>query len=326
MSDKPLISVIVPIYKVEKYLHRCIDSIRNQEYKNLEILLVDDGSPDNCGLICDKYAKKDKRIKVIHKKNGGLSDARNSALDVMNGEYVTFVDSDDYVTDMYIYNLYNALRDSDVRMAVSGFENVFEEHRNLQGETYKEILVYSAEECLMKMFYQEGMETTAWGKLYHRSLFEDIRYPLSKLYEDISVTYKLICKCEKIAFIENRDYFYFQRKDSIQYQEFTIQKLDAIYHMQEVYSFIEDKYPKLKDAVVCRYFSILSNILFQIKVGEYEKEKEYLWSEMKKIRYRVLFNEYARKKARLGAAFSYLGCDIMRSAYELTQWRAQWRK
>ena len=107
---QPLISVIVPCYNVEEYLPKCIESILNQTYRNLEILLVDDGSPDNCGRICDEYAAKDSRIRIIHKKNGGLSDARNAALDVMTGEYVTFIDSDDYVSDDYVEYLYKIIK------------------------------------------------------------------------------------------------------------------------------------------------------------------------------------------------------------------------
>ena len=113
---QPLISVIVPCYNVEEYLPKCIESILNQTYRNLEILLVDDGSPDNCGRICDEYAAKDSRIRIIHKKNGGLSDARNAALDVMTGEYVTFIDSDDYVSDDYVEYLYKIIKESGVKI------------------------------------------------------------------------------------------------------------------------------------------------------------------------------------------------------------------
>ena len=127
-KKEPLITVIVPVYNVEKYINRCIESIINQTYKNLEILFVDDGTPDNSAKICQDYADKDSRITVLHKKNGGLSDARNFALDVMKGEFVTFIDSDDYVSIYYIENLYNSLSKDNADMSISWFENVFEDN------------------------------------------------------------------------------------------------------------------------------------------------------------------------------------------------------
>lgn len=323
MDNKPLISVIVPIYKVEDYINRCINSILSQEYKNLEIILVDDGSPDKCGIICDSYAQLDSRIKVIHKENGGLSDARNAALDIMRGEYVTFIDSDDWVSKYYISNLYKALSSTHATISISGFENVFLD-KEIQLDCTSKINVkeYSKRECLEKMFYQNEIEINACGKLYYKDLFKEIRYPVGKLYEDIAVTYKLIDKSEKIAIINNIDYYYFQRTGSIQYEKFNRRKLDAIMHMQEMINFVKTNYPELKVAVNCRYFSTISNILFQIKDKNYNKEKEYLWSELKKVRKNVLFNKRGRKKARIGALISYFGYNVMKLTYMKTQWRA----
>ena len=182
MND--LISVIVPVYDVERYLARCIDSILAQTYQNLEIFLVDDGSPDRCGEICDAYAEKDNRIQVIHKKNGGLSDARNAALDICTGEYISFVDSDDYVSDDFIETMHHAIKDYQAKLAVCGIMK-FDE----SGKISVDYAPSDTEKCVSgeEMVEMTIWRPAAWNKLYHRSLFEGIRYPFGKLYEDLFV-------------------------------------------------------------------------------------------------------------------------------------------
>lgn len=206
---QPLISVIVPCYNVEEYLPKCIESILNQTYRNLEILLVDDGSPDNCGRICDEYAAKDSRIRIIHKKNGGLSDARNAALDVMTGEYVTFIDSDDYVSDDYVEYLYKIIKESGVKLSVSSYQTfVDDSSAEICTNNPLFVKIVHTNDALTGMFYQQIFDTSAWAKMYHRSLFSDgIRYPKGWLYEDLPTTYRLMMKCDYIAFGNYRSYF-----------------------------------------------------------------------------------------------------------------------
>lgn len=318
MSEKPLISVIVPVYKVEDYLKRCVDSVRDQKYENLEIILVDDGSPDDCGFICDEYSKQDSRIKVIHKKNGGLSDARNVALDVMQGEYVTFIDSDDFVSKYYVENLYIAIKEMNGDISASWFVNYYEGDQIPETSLVKksEIKKLTRIEAYKKMLYQDGFEISAWGKLYKSSLFQGIRYPFGKLYEDIPTTYRLMEQTNKIAVISQRDYYYFQRKESIAQSDFSVKKMDGVNHMNNLRQFMTDNYPELTKAAECRYFSNVCNILFLIK-DKHENEKEWkkLWSEIKKYRKSVMLNSEGRKKARIGATISYLGYDVMRMIY-----------
>ncbi len=192
--EQPLISIIVPVYKVEKYLKRCVDSILTQTYQNMEIILVDDGSPDNCGAICDRYKKTDNRVVVIHKRNGGLSDARNTAIPLAKGEYISFIDSDDWISSYYVEHLYEAVAKCDADIGISWFENVFE-GKALQSKPEKTLSNYeclTAEECLKKLLYQNGVEVCAWGKLYKTALIKDLRYPVGKLYEDIADKYKTV--------------------------------------------------------------------------------------------------------------------------------------
>ena len=219
VKKQPLISVIVPIYKVEKYLPECVESILAQSYKNLEIILVDDDSPDGCPALCDDYAKKDKRIKVIHKKNGGLSDARNAGIDAATGEYICFVDSDDYVAKDYVKKLYEALYGNDADMSVCGYKYVLENGVKEKGEAPKAGLL--TEDNYWPKVY-DGMYITfvvAWNKLYGKNIFKKIRYKKGMINEDEIILHKILSQCRKIAVIEDPLYFYRKREDSIMGKE-----------------------------------------------------------------------------------------------------------
>ena len=323
INKNPLISIVVPVYKVEKYIRRCVDSIMNQTYKEIEVWLVDDGSPDECGKICDMYAENDDRIHVIHKRNGGLSDARNAAIPKCSGKYITFVDSDDWVSTYYIENLVKAMIKDNSDLAISWFENVFEDVY-IQNEPQNTLIGYTclnSMECLEKMLYQDGIETSAWGKLYKTELIKDLMYPVGKLYEDIPVTYETVKRSKKIAVIGNVDYYYFQRADSIQNVTFNSKKMDGIEHCHNMMEAVKMDLPKLQTAAECRYFSTVCNILFQIKDKKHETMRQSLWNEVIKYRKDVMFNTEARKKARIAAAISYMGYDVLNFVYRKTQWR-----
>lgn len=317
-TKHPLISIIVPVYNVEEYLPRCVESILAQTYKNLEIILVDDGSTDHCGSICDAYKEKDSRIKVIHKPNGGLSDARNAGLDQMSGEYVTCIDSDDFVSPFFVSNLWEALETNRCDIASSWF---IEYHDGQVVPTSKavdtqEVEVLAKNEYFERLLYQDGVEVSAWGKLYKSSLYQNVRYPVGKLYEDIPTTYRLIEQANKIAVIPNIDYYYYQRENSIAQSKFSIRKMDAIYHMRIFGNFIQENYPELMDAFKCRYFSTICNILFQINDSDFQQQKKILWNEVKKYRFDVLGNKQARKKTRIAAVISYSGQYLMKRVYD----------
>lgn len=323
-KELPLISVIVPVYNVEHYLNKCIKSIINQKYTNLEILLIDDGSTDGSGAICEQYALLDDRIKVFHKANGGLSDARNYGIDRMNGEFVTFIDSDDSVSKFYVNNLYTVFQE-DIDISMSWFENIIQGNNPASApkEKAENIRIVNPKECYESLLYQKGVETSAWGKLYRKKLFQDVRYPVGKLYEDIPITMNVIHKCRKIAIISNIDYYYLHRKNAIQYTKFNPNKMQAIDYMWQACEFIRINYPELINAAWCRYFCISSNILFQIKDKTYNHERQFLWGEIKKYRYVVLKNHKASKKARLAAAISYMGYNITSRAYHISQMRGK---
>lgn len=321
----PLISVIVPIYKVEPYLKRCVDSLLAQTYQELELWLVDDGSPDGCGLLCDAYAAADPRVRVLHKQNGGLSDARNAAMAVAAGEYIAFVDGDDWVSPYYIQNLYTALTRAGAELAVSCFEEVFEGQAP-QAKPTPQLQEYESLDqtaFLQRMLYQDGVEVMTPTKLYQKKLFEKIAYPVGKLYEDIPVAYSISKKITRAAVIKNKDYYYFQRKNSIQNTEFNLHKLDGVEHCHQMLENIRRDFPELECAAECRYFSTVCNILFQIRDKAHEPQRKKLWEEVRRYRKDVALDPQARRKARLAALLSYGGYPLMRRVYDRTQWRGQ---
>ena len=235
---KELISVIVPIYNVEKYLDRCIKSIINQSYNNLEIILVDDGSPDRCGEMCDEWAKIDKRIIVVHKENGGLSDARNAGIDIAKGNYLSFIDSDDYVHKDFIKVLYELCikYNSDISMC-GAFETSKDENCNFNLQQGNECVKYSKTILERK----DNIYCVAWNKLYKKEVFKYIRYPKGKLHEDVAVINKILYYSNKIAITDLRLYFYYSNPDSIMRSSFSIKRLDILDVIYDSYLFFLEK-------------------------------------------------------------------------------------
>lgn len=213
-KEKPLISVIVPIYKVEKYLNKCVKSIINQTYKNLEIILVDDGSPDNCGKICDKLAERDDRIRIIHKKNGGLSSARNAGIEIANGEYIGFVDSDDYIKEDMYEILLNLIKKYDADVSICNLYDVIDGNECIRNKE-NGIREYSRLDILKEVLLDKNIQSYAWNKLYEKELFDEIKYPIGKKYEDIGTTFYLFEKCNKIVVTSEPEYYYLKRADSL---------------------------------------------------------------------------------------------------------------
>ncbi len=218
MKNSPLVSVIIPVYNVERYLRRCLDSVVNQTYRNLEIILIDDGSFDRCGEICDEFAAADSRIIVIHKENGGQADARNKGIDIARGEYITFVDADDYISSSYVNDLYKSVEAFSVKFAICQIDCFTE---------YKDVSQLNGPTSCCKISKRQALEhycalgesksipfLAACCKLYHRSLFETLRFPVGCIYEDSLLNYKLIDLVDNIAYVKKPLYHYFMRNDS----------------------------------------------------------------------------------------------------------------
>ena len=222
----PKISVIIPVYKVEKYIHRCVDSILGQTFRDFELILVDDGSPDNCGAICDEYATKDSRIVVIHQENGGLSAARNAGIDWAfsnsDSQWLTFIDSDDWVHPEYLERLLDVAVEHNVSVSICGFERTEGEEPEIDPETLVPVL-WNPEDFFVECNVNA---TVAWGKLYRKECFGTIRYPVGKIHEDEFVTYRILFQYERIAFLEVPLYFYYRNENGIMGSKWSRKRLD----------------------------------------------------------------------------------------------------
>lgn len=229
-----VISVIVPIYNVEKYLVRCLQSIIKQTYQNLEIILVDDGSTDTSGKLCDKFAEKDSRIIVIHKKNGGLSDARNVGIDKSSGSYLVFVDSDDWIDPDMISILYNVAQKNNSDIIECSYRNIYKDHILEETNCNAEIINGDYVTALEGMLDWRYFKPVAWNKLYKRNVIKDIRYPVGRLHEDEFTTYKYFYNAKKVSYIDVSKYNYDRtREDSITGRGFSEKNLDACWAFRE---------------------------------------------------------------------------------------------
>ena len=254
-QSEDLVSVIVPIYNVEKYLNKCVDSIVNQTYKNLEIVLVDDGSTDDSGKICDEYAGKDSRIKVVHKENGGLSDARNNGIDISNGRYLAFIDSDDWIEPNMIEKMYSNAIENNADISVCQYEIVHSREAVINNN-HGRIFVYEGTDIVLAMYKYAMFASHACNKIYGKELFNGIRYPVGKLYEDQYTTYKLLWKAKRLVCTEEKYYYYYMRNGSIVNGRFDEKKLDVLYATEEAAGFFKDRF---NDVVPYVYYAWIAN-------------------------------------------------------------------
>lgn len=285
--EKPLVSIIVPIYNVEKYLPKCLESIKNQTYDNLEILLVNDGSTDNSGKYIDDMQKKESRVKVISKTNGGLSSARNIGLDNCMGEYVCFIDSDDWVDKNFVRHLVEANEKYGSDIAICNIVYIYEDgvlRKHTPKITQKQCVTNM--ECLSDLFMGKKFRFHAVNKLYRRKLFDEnqIRYPEGRVYEDVFTTYKPIYAAKSVSYVPEDLYFYLQsRQGSILSTSFKETRFDIFNALDEIGEFVEKKVPDLKDEykvlVVDNIISLVNYLIpvyGKLSTEQKKKYKNYL--------------------------------------------------
>lgn len=316
MEEQKIISVIVPIYKVEEFLKRCIESLLIQTFTNYELILVDDGSPDNCPQICDKYAEYNNKIRVIHKENGGLSDARNAGLDIAKGEFVAFVDSDDVVDSHYLEYLYRAVIENDCDIAVCGYE-VFEEFVPAKEVSYSSGNTYSGIDMLWRIYSKNHTEyvesTVSWNKLYRKRLFDKIRFPKGKIHEDEATTYKIYCNARKVCVIPCTLYYYYQNQTGIMKRKFNTSRLDYLEALYERYFFFSEKgFQNLAayTAKLLYIFTVDYAALEENQVEDYSKFRKRLIDLYRCYRTILLKQDFtAKDKVRI--LLSYINFDFL---------------
>lgn len=305
---EPLISLIVPVYNVEQYLDRCVQSLVCQTYPNLEILLVDDGSTDGSGAACDTWAKRDHRVRVIHQVNRGLSGARNSGVTSATGEYISFVDSDDYILPNFTETLLGLLEKSDAQIAICDYRK-FDDSGPCRAKGGTGVREYDSRDALEAMLYQKALDVSACGRLLEASIARRILFPEGRLFEDLATTYLWYHSARKIIHTNQKLYMYYQRPQSIMNRSFSSQRLDLILSTNEMFTFITGHYPGLLPAAVSRRFSNDCQTLLRMPRDRnlYTKERAALLARIKADCGRMLINPHVRAKNRLAALAVLLG-------------------
>ena len=268
----PELSIIVPIYKVEKYLDECIQSILHQTFTDLELILVDDGSPDACPQMCDAIAEQDSRVRVIHQKNGGLSAARNTGIEAARGNWLGFVDSDDFVAPDFYEKLYNAAVNADADCAVCSVQLIHEDGSRMDTPPQWKVYGggYTGEDVLKTITWQNNVPyLVAWNKLYRREVFRTLRYPVGRINEDGFVFAELFDTIKKVACVEQPLYFYRRRTGSIMQSKCTLRNLDEFWGMVECFDyFMAHGYKELLSAAEKRIFAKLTGVYYRLSAQE----------------------------------------------------------
>ncbi len=298
-----MISIIVPVYNVEKYLGRCVDSILSQTFSDFELILVDDGSTDNSGRLCEEYAAKDKRIRVIHKENGGLSSARNAGIDVAAGKYLGFVDSDDYIDhDMYEY-LSGIIEKENADLAICGYYDCYCGRPIKKNEPYYAIL--NPTDALCAVFEGKISGASACNKLYKAEIFNNIRYPEGKTSEDAFVIVRLLMNTDRVVISSEQKYYYIHRSDSITTSRFTKTQFDVIEAYRINYDLVKTAYPELQQMAFGRlcwaYFITLDRMLLSKAEKEFSKEAEDIIAFLRENILNILRCRFLRWTRKLSA-------------------------
>ena len=300
--EQQKISVIVPVYKVEAFLNRCVQSIVDQSYKNLEIILVDDGSPDNCPTMCDTWAEKDSRVKVIHQKNGGLSDARNAGMAIATGELMGFIDSDDWIApDMY-QHLHDLLDADGTDIAACGVEMVWEDGTPSRLLTKSGCCVLKQEEAMRAIIEESWLKQPVWHKLYKTALIRDILFPVGKYHEDVFWSYQAVGRAQKVSVSDKLGYYYAQRSGSIMGEGYSLKRLDAVEAKKLRMSFVHKQFPTLEALAqidllfTCMYHGQLA--IKYLKKPEQKKALSILEEAVKHCPLPPHGNEYSMRSAK----------------------------
>lgn len=319
--DAPLISVIIPCYNVASYLKRCLNSIKEQTYQNLEILVINDGSTDDSLKLAQSYSTDDDRFKVIDQENHGLAYTRQRGVELATGEYITFVDSDDYVTDDYVEFMYQLLADHNFRspMALCSLENIIEKTGRKINNGNNQITSLTGKECIESMLYNGLVDTCAYAKLTKRDLYLSDKFPgfpSGHQFEDIATSYALFEQCDTVECGFVPKYFYFIREKSITTGEFTEQKLDLLAMTDRMAKGVLAQYPDLKDGVIRRQvyarFSTLNQTLGYKNAKQYQKE---LVDFIKLHQQEVMNNPKTPKRDKMAYRMLALGLPFYRFAW-----------
>ena len=299
-----LISVIVPVYNVEKYLRKAVQSIQNQTYKHLEIMLINDGSTDSSGNICDELANSDSRIVVIHKKNGGVSTARNEAQKLAKGNYVIYVDSDDYIHEEMIQSLYEQLIAENADVSSCSVMNVYQNSQTPQCSDENLYFVYNQEEFLREYLIGQRVQGTLGNKLIRKKITDQLEFPVGKIYEDAYYHLQLVQVAKKYVVHTKPYYYYYHRNQSLTTNPYHERDLVYLDVYQKFYDLVQQQYPRIINEAFFRlsyaYFYIFDKMLLESdfeKINQFKLVRDYL----KKNAIQIAKNTIFQKGRRIAA-------------------------
>lgn len=311
-EEQDLISVIIPVYNVKKYLRRCIKGVLAQTYKNLEIILVDDGSTDGSGELCDEIFKTDKRVVVFHKQNGGLSSARNYGVRASNGDYICFIDSDDTVDDDYVETLHDTIKKYKVKLAICSHRVFYAGHKTAVDMSTGESGRIDSKTILQRLLYADGIDTSSWAKMFTRDILMKNPFPEGRNFEDAATTYLYIDSVKYIGLNSVAKYNYYVRRMSISQKPFDKSKMDLITSTKEMHDYVIEKYPKMKLGAERRlmyaYLSTLRQIALSPETPDSVECQPIVWHYIKTHKNSVLRNTNIPerdRKALMSTNFGY---------------------
>ena len=322
MTEEPLVSVIVPVYNVEQYLPKCIESISSQTYKNLEILLIDDGSTDSSGKICDDVAKENKAIKVLHTQNRGISSTRNLGIKHSSADYICFIDSDDYVLKDYVSYLKDLLFNSNADMAISAHTIRYASGKSIyKGIGESETKSFDSRQVLKEILIDRILDISVWGKLYKKSLFNEVKFPDGEKFEEPATMYKVIENTNKIICGGKSNYIYQIRPQSITTEGTFYGKLELITHTKKMCADITEKFPSLKNAaerrLIWAYFSTLNQLEKCPDKKNYQTEEKEIVSYILENKKTILHGREYSKRDKIAALTLSMGLPVYNLLWKL---------
>ena len=323
MNTEPLISVIVPVYNVEQYISKCVDSIQKQTYRNVEIILVDDGSTDRSRAVCEKKAETDGRIHVIHQKNGGPSNARNTGIDYADGDYYLFIDGDDYIAPEMVEKLYGRIKTDSSDLAMCGIARVDENGVPFEEDALQDALV-TGFQALERSYGYKGWLFCSFivNKLYHKHLFESIRFPEGKFHEDEATVYRLLDQCNQISVVSAVLYYYVNRENSTMNAEYSVRRLDGVEAIYQRYRYYREKGGKYLDFLIPdgKMFAVLFYDSKQLFTPSTYEEKKRV-AEIDRMAKEICLDNFSKwslpRKIKLLSPKTYIRLGRIKKTMEL---------
>ncbi len=316
MEKKPLISVIIPVHNAEDTLDVCIQSIEMQEFKEYEIILVDDGSTDQSGIICDTRAEENETIRVFHTENRGAATARNFGVRQAEGEVVAFVDSDDTVSEIYLSYLWELMQEYDSDIAVCSYDKVYEGNKVIEVDVGEDEVRFciSGEDAVESLLYQKYFLSVPWGMISKKGLWDKVRFPEDTKAEDMGTIYRLFAAADKVAYGSESEYQYYQRKSNTMFSTCDERNRDYYKHCREMISYVKANVPSCRKAAVSRFFSACFQILSETPRDEEHQEMiRQIYRDIRKMQNTVLLDSKAKLRNRMAAALSLISIRMMHS-------------